>query len=516
MAASETGKAGKTAGRRLVAFKALALLALLAVTAYGMFDGGLYFEEKWLPVAAGILALSLVTLFVRGYYSGVPKAGWLLIGLLGALVLVKGLSMIWTISPSLTIQELLRSAMYLATFAVALAAVSYRRQAAPIVDAICLVIAPVAGYGLLQKIYPASFPVSATSPDRIDSTLEYANTFAMVVALGIMLGLARMGSLRSPLARAVYAALLLCLCAALFFTFSRGGFAALGLGVAVFFVLCGDRLRSLANLLLLSLPALWLVYRTQDHAALYQSGAPQAEQLAAGGALLTDLLIAAAAAFVLQLAYSMVAMRRGLQSGARRALGALAVVGVVALVGVGGFAALGAVSDSGGEGATSGVQERLTSLDSLRYTYWKVGLEAWREQPLTGTGAGTFEYTWLQERPIDTGVKQIHNLYLEQGTETGIFAFAAMLGFALVLPLYIGTAALRMPGGGPGEPESGRRTLLAGLAAAIVVYLFSSVLEWHWYIPASTLIFFILAGVAVKYASFQNFEKSENFEKPGA
>lgn len=496
-AASETGKAGKTAGRRLVAFKALAVLALLAVTAYGMFDGGLYFEEEWLPVAAGILALTLVTLLVRGYYSGVPKAGWLLVGLLGALVLVKGVSMIWTISPSLTIQELLRSAMYLATFAVSLAAVSYRRQAAPIVDAICLVIAPVAGYGLLQKIYPADFPVSTTSPDRIDSTLEYANTFAMVVALGIMLGLARMGSLRSPLARAVYAALLLCLCAALFFTFSRGGFAALGLGVAVFFVLCGDRLRSLANLLLLSLPALWLVYRTQDHAALYQSGAPEAEQLAAGGALLTDLLIAAAAAFVLQLAYSMVAMRRGLRSGARRAIGALAVVGVVALVGVGGFAALGAVT---GPDSSGGVQERLTSLDSLRYSYWRVGTEAWLERPLTGTGAGTFQYTWLQERPDSTGVQQIHNLYLEQGTETGVFAFAALLGFAGVITVYTARAALRSRDEA-GEYAGSRRTLLAGLCAAIVVYLSSSALEWHWYIPASTLIFFILAGVAVKYAS---------------
>jgi hypothetical protein len=30
------------------------------------------------------------------------------------------------------------------------------------------------------------------------------------------------------------------------------------------------------------------------------------------------------------------------------------------------------------------------------------------------------------------------------------------------------------------------------------VYLVSSALEWHWYIPPSTIYFFILAGVAVK------------------
>lgn len=516
-------KAGESAqirrgsgGRRLAVFKALALLALLAVTAYGMLGGGLYFEEEWLPVAAGILGLALLTLLVRNYYADVPKVGWVLIGLLGALVAVKGLSLIWTISESLTVRELLRSAMYLATFAVSLAAVSFRRQVEPLVDGMVLVITPVAGYGLLQKINPVEYPIEGVAPGRIASTLEYANTFAVIAALGIMLGVARLGSLRNPAARGAYAALVLGLCVALFFTLSRGGFVSLGVGLIVFFAVSSDRLQGLANLLLLSAPLLWLLYRTRSHEALYQETAPEEASLAAGSALLTDLVVAAVVAFGLQAIYAYVARRYGIDRGTRKLLGAGAVAAVVLLSGVGGYAAFGAVSGapagpSGGEGAPSGVQERLTSLDSLRYTYWKVGMEAWLEQPLTGTGAGTFEYTWLQERPIDTGVKQIHNLYLEQGTETGIFAFAAMIGFAAVLTLYTAASALRTPTGGPGEEGSGRRTLLAGLSGAIAVYLFSSALEWHWYIPASTLIFFILAGVAAKYASFKNFE---NFEKP--
>ena len=57
-----------------------------------------------------------------------------------------------------------------------------------------------------------------------------------------------------------------------------------------------------------------------------------------------------------------------------------------------------------------------------RQEYWRVGWEAWKERPLTGTGAGTFSYTWLENRPGDQGVEQVHNLYLEQGTETGVFA----------------------------------------------------------------------------------------------
>lgn len=506
-------------GRRLIVFKALTLLALLAVTAYGMIEGGLYFEEQWLPVAAGILGFSALTLFFRNYYLGVPKVGWALIALLGVLVLVKGLSMFWTIGQALTIQELLRSAMYLAVFAVALASVSYRRQAAPLVDAMSLIVAPLAGYGLLQKINPAEFPIGGVSPGRVSSSLEYANTFAMVAALGIMLALARMGSLRNPLARATYAVLVLVMCAALYFTLSRGGFVSLGLGVAVFFVLCSDRLQNFANLLLISAPVLWLVYRTQDHPALYDGDAPQAQQLAAGSALLTDLIVAAVAAFLLQLVYSLLARRYSLQRAGRRLLGALAVALLAALVLAGGYAAFGVVSGAGGvsglfSGESSGeVQERLTSLDSLRYSYWQVGMEAWRDNPLTGTGAGTFQYTWLQERPNDTGVKQIHNLYLEQGTETGVFAFAATVGFAGLLTVYTALAALRSRRAAH-DAQDGRATLLAGMCAAIVVYLSSSALEWHWYLPASTMIFFILAAVAVKYASSGPREAGEEPE-PG-
>ena len=499
----------KTAGggRRLIVFKALALLALLAVTAYGMIDGGLYFEEQWLPVAAGILGLSVLTLFFRNYYTGVPKAGWALVILLGVLVLIKGLSMLWTIDQALTIQELLRSAMYLAVFAVALASVSYRRQAAPLVDAMNLIIAPVAGYGLLQKINPVEFPISGVSPGRVSSSLEYANTFAMVAALGIVLALARMGGLRNPLARATYAVLLLVMCAALYFTLSRGGFASLGLGVVVFFVLCSDRLQNFANLLLLSAPVLWLVYRTQNYEALYNGGAPEAQQLAAGSALLTDLIIAAVAAFALQLVYSLLLRRYSLERRGRRLLGALSIALISILTLAGGYAAFTVVSSAGGfsglfsGGASGGLQERLTSLSSLRYSYWQVAMEAWRQNPLTGTGAGTFQYVWLEERNSDTGVKQVHNLYLEQGTETGIFAFAATVGFAVLLTIYTALAALRSRGAAVAAGGE-RATLLAGMCSAIVVYLSSSVLEWHWYIPASTLLFFILAAVAVKYASF--------------
>ena len=90
-------------GRLLSVFKALVLLALLGVTAYGMIYSGLYDDRLWLPVAAGILALLFVTLFVRGFYWDLPPTGVLMVAFLAALVAVKGFSMIWTISETETI-----------------------------------------------------------------------------------------------------------------------------------------------------------------------------------------------------------------------------------------------------------------------------------------------------------------------------------------------------------------------------------------------------------------------------
>jgi hypothetical protein len=132
-------------GRLLAVFEALVMLTLFAVTAYGMIEDGLYTDELWLPVAAVILALLFVTLFVRGFYWDLPTAGVLLIGLLAALVAVKGLSMIWTISETETVKETLRSSVYLATFVLALAALASGRQVGPLVDISVLVVAAVAG-----------------------------------------------------------------------------------------------------------------------------------------------------------------------------------------------------------------------------------------------------------------------------------------------------------------------------------------------------------------------------------
>ncbi|MGH3146203.1 MAG: O-antigen ligase family protein, partial [Rubrobacter sp.] len=409
---------GRRPGRLLAVFKALILLALLGTTAYGMVYGGLYDERLWLPVAAGILGLVAVTMFVRGFYRDLSQAGVIMVVLLAALVVVKGLSMVWTISETETVGEILRSSMYLATFLVTFAALNSSRQVGPLIDLSILIVAAVAGYGLLQKIKPLRYPVDSLDLVRVDSTLGYVNTTAVVLGMGAALTLARITTLRNPLFRGLHAALMLSFLVTLYLTLSRGGIGSLGIGLVVLFVLGSNRLQMFANLLLVSAPGAWLLWRMRDLEGLLGIDVSRQQKVADGLAFRNDLILALLAAFALQAAYAFVVSRYELAPAALRVTGILAAVGTTLAVGAGVLLVPGGL---GGIGQTlfsnpeqgENLGRRLVSLGiGFREDYWRVAWEAWTERPLTGTGAGTFQFTWLEDRPGIEGVKQVHNLYL--------------------------------------------------------------------------------------------------------
>src|SRR3712207_9576156 len=109
-----------------------------------------------------------------------------MVAFLAALVGVKGLSMLWTLSQTETVGEVLRSSMYLAVFLAVLGSLASARQVAPLMDVAILTVAAVAGYGLLQKINPVEYPIRSVVVDevRLDSTLGYANSTAIILGMG--------------------------------------------------------------------------------------------------------------------------------------------------------------------------------------------------------------------------------------------------------------------------------------------------------------------------------------------
>jgi O-antigen ligase len=122
---------------------------------------------------------------------------------------------------------------------------------------------------------------------------------------------------------------------------------------------------------------------------------------------------------------------------------------------------------------------------------WQIAWENFREHPLTGTGGDTYQLIFEQNRPANSeSVLHPHSVWLSLLSDTGIFSFLAFAAFSvgcLCLAFYNALSTTR---------TTRSRALVAGSAAALTAYLASSTIDWHWYIPASTLPFFALAAVA--------------------
>jgi O-antigen ligase len=159
------------------------------------------------------------------------------------------------------------------------------------------------------------------------------------------------------------------------------------------------------------------------------------------------------------------------RAAAVSALAALVVAAVVLIV-----------SDSGPRVGTprKGTNtERLASVQSNRYDYWRVAVDTFADHPLKGAGSGAFGVEWLQRRTVAESVRDAHSLWLETAAELGLLGLAALA--ALVGGLVL--AALR------GAPA-------AALGALAAWAVFAS-MDWAWEMPTLSLIALILAGMVL-------------------
>jgi hypothetical protein len=116
-----------------------------------------------------------------------------------------------------------------------------------------------------------------------------------------------------------------------------------------------------------------------------------------------------------------------------------------------------------------------------------VALDALRANPGTGTGPGTYEFTWLRETTIGGTVLDAHSLYLELGSEAGVPGLVLGVGFVLAL-LSAGWALLRL--------DAPTRLLVAGVLAAICAFAFSAAVDWVWELSVIPIAVVLLAAAA--------------------
>jgi O-antigen ligase len=428
--------------------------------------------------------------------------GWAALGLLAGFTVWTALSLSWTESTEKTATELALVATYLGVF---LLAVFSRGAGRPerLADAVAAGLVLVAVVGLLSRLHPAWFPEAGQTgrfledSERLAYPVNYWNGLGALVAIGLPLLLQIATGARSILFRALAAAALPAMVLTIFLTLSRGGMAAAVVALAVYLAMARDRLPKLMTLLVAGAGSAFLIALTLSRDALREGLINSTAHQQGDDMLLITIVVCLLVGLAqAAISYALVReMRPGWTFLSRRA--SLIAVAVAAVLAIGAMAAAdvpGRVSngwDEFREGGKPGEGTgRLGSVaGQSRYQFWSSAGREFRSEPLTGTGAGTFEFWWTRDGDSDETVRNAHSLYMQTLGELGAVGIALLAGFFLCLFLGGGRAALRA---GPG-----RRDLLAASLAGCVAFSVSAIYDWTWQIPVLPVALLLLGSLLV-------------------
>jgi tetratricopeptide (TPR) repeat protein len=483
---------GTSALRRL----ALPIAAFVAVAAPASANGA-YFPTSW-GWPAIIFGWTAVVSVLLGRGIRLSRLEWAMLGALGSFTAWIAVSAAWSEDVTQTVLEVERALVYL-TAALAALLLLRSRGVTRFLSAVLAAIACVSTYSLATRLFPerlAKFDVVAVN--RLEQPLGYWNSLGTFTAMGALLALGFAARARPVSGRALAASTLPVLLSTFYFTFGRGAWIALGVGLLAAVALDRRRLQLITTLLVLSpaaAAAIWLSSRSEA----LTSRTPVLAQAAHDGHRLAPLVLALAAANAgLALAFAYVERLLPSLPRARLAYGMiLATLGAAGLVAI--FAAYGspwAISERAYDsfvrapppvaapvGSQSDLNQRLFRFwGNGRADFWRV---AWRdssEHPVLGSGAGTYEEYWYRHRPIPSIVRDAHSLYFETLAELGPPGLALLL-LALGMPV---VAAMR----------ARRRRLVSAAFGAYTVYLAHAGVDWDWELTAVTLTAF-LCGVAL-------------------
>jgi hypothetical protein len=468
----------------------VAVAALL--TAANGSQGG-YFSQSWGWIAlAFIAAVSLALIVAWTTTPGPLRLAFA--GVMTALGLWVTLSATWSLTPAGSLREAERMLVYVAV-AAAIALVLRRSDAVAVAGGIFASGVAVSGYALATRLFQDRFESfdDPTLAYRLSAPMGYWNALGLLAALAILLGVGFVAHGRRRLVVAFAGASLPVLAATLFFTFSRGAWGALAVGVVAMVALDPRRLRLTCSMLVVAPASIVCVGAASQYDALTSEGAARSDAVVEGhrfALVVVGLLIASAA---LALAARWVMARVALPSWAPRAVNAvfaalLVMAVVVGLVLAGGpFDAVAEFKerfDAAPAAHGANLNERLFSASGNgREESIGVAWDAGRERPVLGHGAGSFEYLWYEERPSGLVIRDAHSLYAETFAELGVVGIV-LLGLALLVPL---VAAVRARGS----------SVVPASAAVYVAWVAHAGLDWDWEMVGVTVFALLAGGVAL-------------------
>lgn len=486
--------------RTRAGWPAPAVAAGLLVGAVGLAEGG-YFPSAWGWTTLALLWATSIGIVVASRRPTATET--IAVGALAAFVAVALASAPLAEGAA---REVERALVYLAALAAAFAALR-RRAVLPFLAGVEVGVVVVCGYGLTTRLLSDRLGTfDAIAGSRLAEPLGYWNALGALSAIGLILGVGLAARADRLWTRAVAAAALVPLALALYFTFSRGGWIALAVGFVTAAALEPRRVRFVTALgVLAPWPAVAVLAASRQD-ALTTVGAPLARVAEQGAELAAIALLLAVAGAIAGTLLAIVERRLRPPAAAARAYAALlTAVLLVALAAVlvrfgapwtiaanawGAFSAPPPVVRDGN------LNQRLFSFSgSGRVEQWRVALDAWRDAPLTGQGAGAYERYWLEHRDLPGKIRDAHSLYVEQLAELGPLGLA-LLVLALGVPVYAAFKVRRHP-------------LVPAAFGAYVAYLVHAGVDWDWEMPAVTLTaLFIGASIVVAARKLEDEERS--------
>ena len=446
------------------------------VVALALVDGG-YFPTTW-----GLLLLVCVLAAgIAAIVSETFEVGWRDIAFvtgLATFALWQLASIFWSDGVDAPVLEAERTLMYVTAIAALLLVVRTTN-----VDSV------MAGLGLgtvlaalLGVVAHLALSAPSVTAGRLAQPIGYANADGLLAGFGLIFALAA-ASRGRVLVRAGGAAASVPLATGLYLSLSRGAILATALGIVCMLAVDRRRIETLAIALVLAVPVTAALV-IASHSPVMAGGSSPENPSAAGRRLLVELVLLALCAAAGTVAATRVGQwfvpsrrgRRRLETGVGLA-GAVALVLAIAAVGGPVQVAHDAVDSfaAGPSGRGDGSSARLASgSGSFRAQYWQVAWRAAEQEPVHGTGAGSFERWWLSERSIDENVRDAHNLYLEVLAEVGLVGLV-ILCTTLVVPLTAVAGARARP-------------FMPAATGMYVAYLAHASLDWDWEIPSLTMV----------------------------
>jgi O-antigen ligase/polysaccharide polymerase Wzy-like membrane protein len=466
---------------------AAAAFLLAAPTVLAFFSGGYYAEPR---LVAALVAWAIVLALAVAGPAPLPRSreGALALGGLVALTAWSAVSIAWAPLAGPALENVQRLVLYVGGLALAISVMRLPWALRAVEPALAAGATIVIGYGLAGRVLPRVVELdrSITAGGRLEQPLTYWNAEGVLAAVGLILCARLAGDPSRPRwLRALAAAAAAPLGAGIYISFSRGAIAVAALGLIALVALAPTRgqLRG-------SVVALGAAFAAAAAAGVFPGVASLDGSLSdrtRDGAIVLVALVAIAATAGVASARLPVrdALKRLPRPGRIRRLAIGAVLAVALGLVAGGLAERPSADERSATGARA---ERLVSVSSNRYEYWRVGLNAFAENPLGGVGSGGFRVEWLRERTIAEGVRDAHSLEIEVLAELGLVGLVALAAMVAGVAL----ASRRT--------LAARPELAAGPTAALGAWFLHASIDWDWQLPAVTLPAIALAGALIAIA----------------